>query len=372
MKRPQDLELWRGELDRFVAKLEEVTGRALTAEDLQDAIEGGQRQAPRAAAPERRPHGLARPDQRQGCAARRAGRLLRRRAALHADGEQDRRRARGAGRRRARRGPGGRAARTHHRQPDEHPQLEGPRPRREGRRGGRRRGALHRLALLRETGRRGRNQCRGPAGRHRREVPRHQLRLLHPEPRPHRGRGAAGAGVQGRRHPALRAAVLRAVSDRGDVRGARRRGRRATCAARRHRLLDGGRRASSARASRPSSRCSRPDARPRSRRRLAHGRRRVDGGRRGHRPRRPRLRLRSAGGGRRPGRRAAPTTASSPPATGGTPPPSTSAPRSSPRSAPTRSARRTCTRRRARSSTSAVRTPRSSALAPGAACSTSR
>ena len=37
MKRPQDLELWRGELDRLVAKLEEVSGRALTLEALQAA-----------------------------------------------------------------------------------------------------------------------------------------------------------------------------------------------------------------------------------------------------------------------------------------------------------------------------------------------
>jgi benzoyl-CoA reductase/2-hydroxyglutaryl-CoA dehydratase subunit BcrC/BadD/HgdB len=37
MKRPTDLELWRGELDRFVAKLEEVTGRTLTLEALQKA-----------------------------------------------------------------------------------------------------------------------------------------------------------------------------------------------------------------------------------------------------------------------------------------------------------------------------------------------
>jgi len=37
MKRPQDLELWRGELDRLVAKLEEVSGRSLTFEALQTA-----------------------------------------------------------------------------------------------------------------------------------------------------------------------------------------------------------------------------------------------------------------------------------------------------------------------------------------------
>ena len=37
MKRPQDLELWRSELDRFVAKLEEVSGRKLTFEALQAA-----------------------------------------------------------------------------------------------------------------------------------------------------------------------------------------------------------------------------------------------------------------------------------------------------------------------------------------------
>ncbi len=37
MKRPQDLELWRGELDGLVAKLEEVSGRALTFEALQKA-----------------------------------------------------------------------------------------------------------------------------------------------------------------------------------------------------------------------------------------------------------------------------------------------------------------------------------------------
>ena len=37
MKRAADLELWRGELDRFVAKLEEVTGRRLTFEALQQA-----------------------------------------------------------------------------------------------------------------------------------------------------------------------------------------------------------------------------------------------------------------------------------------------------------------------------------------------
>jgi len=37
MKRPQDLELWRGELDRLVAKLEEISGRTLTFEALQRA-----------------------------------------------------------------------------------------------------------------------------------------------------------------------------------------------------------------------------------------------------------------------------------------------------------------------------------------------
>ena len=37
MKRPQDLALWRGELDRLVEKLEEVTGNRLTFEALQTA-----------------------------------------------------------------------------------------------------------------------------------------------------------------------------------------------------------------------------------------------------------------------------------------------------------------------------------------------
>jgi len=37
MKRPQDLGLWRGELDGLVAKLEEVSGRSLTFEALQTA-----------------------------------------------------------------------------------------------------------------------------------------------------------------------------------------------------------------------------------------------------------------------------------------------------------------------------------------------
>jgi len=37
MKRPQDLELWRGELDRLVARLEEVSGRTLTLQALQAA-----------------------------------------------------------------------------------------------------------------------------------------------------------------------------------------------------------------------------------------------------------------------------------------------------------------------------------------------
>jgi benzoyl-CoA reductase/2-hydroxyglutaryl-CoA dehydratase subunit BcrC/BadD/HgdB len=37
MKRPADRELWRGELNRFVVKLEEVTGRKLTFEALQQA-----------------------------------------------------------------------------------------------------------------------------------------------------------------------------------------------------------------------------------------------------------------------------------------------------------------------------------------------
>jgi benzoyl-CoA reductase/2-hydroxyglutaryl-CoA dehydratase subunit BcrC/BadD/HgdB len=37
MKRPQDRELWRGELDRLARKLEEVSGRALTFETLQQA-----------------------------------------------------------------------------------------------------------------------------------------------------------------------------------------------------------------------------------------------------------------------------------------------------------------------------------------------
>lgn len=38
MKRPGDMVLWRGEIDRFVAKLEEVTGNKLTAENLAKAI----------------------------------------------------------------------------------------------------------------------------------------------------------------------------------------------------------------------------------------------------------------------------------------------------------------------------------------------
>ena len=38
MKRPADQALWRGEIDRLVAKLEEVTGRRLTAEALSKAI----------------------------------------------------------------------------------------------------------------------------------------------------------------------------------------------------------------------------------------------------------------------------------------------------------------------------------------------
>jgi benzoyl-CoA reductase/2-hydroxyglutaryl-CoA dehydratase subunit BcrC/BadD/HgdB len=37
MKRPQDLALWRGELDRLVERLEEVTGNKLTFEALQTA-----------------------------------------------------------------------------------------------------------------------------------------------------------------------------------------------------------------------------------------------------------------------------------------------------------------------------------------------
>lgn len=37
MKRPQDLELWRGELDRLVARLEEVSGRTLAFDALQRA-----------------------------------------------------------------------------------------------------------------------------------------------------------------------------------------------------------------------------------------------------------------------------------------------------------------------------------------------
>jgi len=38
MKRPQDRQLWRGELDRLVEKLTEVTGRELTADNLMRAI----------------------------------------------------------------------------------------------------------------------------------------------------------------------------------------------------------------------------------------------------------------------------------------------------------------------------------------------
>jgi benzoyl-CoA reductase/2-hydroxyglutaryl-CoA dehydratase subunit BcrC/BadD/HgdB len=38
MKRPEDMTLWRGEIDRFVAKLEEVTGNKLTAENLKKAV----------------------------------------------------------------------------------------------------------------------------------------------------------------------------------------------------------------------------------------------------------------------------------------------------------------------------------------------
>lgn len=38
MKRPQDLALWRDEIDRLVEKLQEVTGRRLTAQNLSAAI----------------------------------------------------------------------------------------------------------------------------------------------------------------------------------------------------------------------------------------------------------------------------------------------------------------------------------------------
>ncbi len=47
MKRPHDLVLWRAEIDRLVEKLQEVTGRELTAENLARAIEevNGKRRA---------------------------------------------------------------------------------------------------------------------------------------------------------------------------------------------------------------------------------------------------------------------------------------------------------------------------------------
>jgi benzoyl-CoA reductase/2-hydroxyglutaryl-CoA dehydratase subunit BcrC/BadD/HgdB len=38
MKRPQDMTLWRGEIDRLVAKLEELTGNKLTQENLAAAV----------------------------------------------------------------------------------------------------------------------------------------------------------------------------------------------------------------------------------------------------------------------------------------------------------------------------------------------
>ena len=100
MKRAEDLAFWRAEVERSSARLEEVTGRRADRRDARDRHQGGQRQAPRSAAHRRGPR-RSRTHQRQGRPARHAGRLLRRRAALHPDDEHARRRARAAGRRRA-------------------------------------------------------------------------------------------------------------------------------------------------------------------------------------------------------------------------------------------------------------------------------
>ena len=179
MKRAKDVAFWRSELVDLIAKLEDLTGKKITAESLERVHQGGQRQAPRPAARQRRPCGRPRADLRPRLAARRAGRLLRRRAALHADDERTRRRAREARRRRRRRSAEGRQARADHRHADGTAELEAPRDRGEGRwRRGRRRD-VHRLALLREARRRGRRNDRRHARRPRGEVPRHQLRLLH-------------------------------------------------------------------------------------------------------------------------------------------------------------------------------------------------
>ena len=64
--------------------------------------------------------------------------------------------------------------------------------------------------------------------RPRRQVPGHQLRLLHPQLGQDGRRDPPGPGVQGGRHRPVRPAVLRPLPDRGDVGGRARRRRPAS------------------------------------------------------------------------------------------------------------------------------------------------
>ncbi len=100
MKRDKDIAFWRSEIVDLMHKVEELTGKTGHRRVAEGLHRRGQRQAPRAPAHRGRSRGRPRAHLGQRCAARHAGRLLRRRAALHADDERARGRARAARRER--------------------------------------------------------------------------------------------------------------------------------------------------------------------------------------------------------------------------------------------------------------------------------
>ena len=218
MKRPGDRAFWR-DGDRAAGREARRGERTrVTAENLRAAIMevNDKRRALQRLNATR--SGAPVPISGKDALARRAGRLLRRRTPLHHDGQPDRRRARGPRGGGQGRGAGGRAAPPGHGHAHVHPQLEAARRHREGGRRSGRRGDVHRLALLFEAGGRNRDRPGRNDRRHRRQVPRHQLRLLHAQLGAHGRRDPPGQGLQGRRHRPMQPAVLHALPDRGDPR----------------------------------------------------------------------------------------------------------------------------------------------------------
>ena len=149
-----------------------------------------QREAARAGARVRGAQGRPGAHQRQGRPAHDADRVLRRPGALRRDGKQAGRRAGSAHRARRGRGSSRHEAHPDHGNAAGHPELEAAPYRRDERRRGGVRRDVHGHALLRERGGRGRGHARRHVPGAFRALHEEQLRVLHAEPRPHRGRGA--------------------------------------------------------------------------------------------------------------------------------------------------------------------------------------